>query len=116
MSCDMVMVALMLSATLEASKLVKPTPSSHTTTVIFMSDGYSSDSKKASDAFYWLNCTFQHSVGSDLELNIISFGIHASNKQFQCIDDSSRNCKLPISTDIEELSNIVVQIASRGQL
>ena len=94
-----------------AFELASKTPSTHSATVVFMSDGATGDADAAAGKFSELNRNIRQSRDNDLELHVIAFGHEASSEQLQKIAGSSRRGKLYTSVNTVELSNIFVEIA-----
>mmetsp|Transcript_12850 Transcript_12850/g.19234 ORF Transcript_12850/g.19234 Transcript_12850/m.19234 type:complete len:1061 (-) Transcript_12850:89-3271(-) len=107
---------LFLPAAQNACKLATSTPSTHTPSIVFMSDGGAGDANEAATTFSQFNGIFRGHNTNELELNVIAFGIGASHAQLQCIANSSRNGRFHTSVDTTDLSNIFVQIAEEGQV
>eukprot|EP00957_Ditylum_brightwellii_P144979 11042106-Ditylum_brightwellii.AAC.1 len=107
-----------LPAAARACALAMSTPSTHTPSIVFMSDGEAGDANEAATRFSQLNNSFQGHIANanELDLNVIAFGSGASHEQLKKIASSSRNGKFQMSADTAELSNIFVQIADKGQV
>merc|ERR1712232_323783 len=98
-------------ASLNAFELASKTPSSHSPTVVFMSDGGTRDADAAAGKFAKLNRNIRKRFYNDLELHVIAFGGGASTSQLQKIARSTRLGKLHTSADTAQLSSIFVEIA-----
>lgn len=103
-------------AALEACKLARETPSSHTPSIIFMSDGGSGDAPAAAHEFSVLNNVVIQTSGKDLELHVIAFGSGADNAQLQQIANASKAGKVYTSANVADLASLFVSIAANSNI
>lgn len=124
-------------AAVEACKLARETPTSHSPVVIFMSDGQAGDAPHAAAAFSQLNDSIYRSTNDHLELHVIgeyctsalimfaffyvlmkferlvsAFGSGTNQAQLQQIAGASRNGNVHSSSDCSELASVFVNIAA----
>ncbi len=102
----------------EALDATTRTPSTHIPIVVFMSDGeaHHHDASTAARIFSRVNRWVCQNRGRNLELHVIAFRSGASTKQLKQIRGSSDNGKLYNSANVEELSNVFVEIAEGGNV
>ena len=103
-------------AALDACKLARETPSSHTPSIIFMSDGGSGDAPAAAHEFSVLNDLVIQTSGKDLELHVIAFGSGADNAQLQQIANASKAGKVYTSANVADLASLFVSIAANSNI
>ena len=104
-------------AALEACKLARETPSSHTPSIIFMSDGGSNgDAPSAAQEFSVLNDLVIQTSGKDLELHVIAFGSRADIAQLQQIANASKAGKVYTSANVADLASLFVSIAANSNI
>ncbi|KAL7554369.1 hypothetical protein ACHAWF_017810 [Thalassiosira exigua] len=98
-------------ASLNACKLARETPASHTPVVVFMSDGQASDATQAAREFTLLNDYVRQQTSDDLELHVIAFG-SALQAQLKQIASASPSGKFHASANTADLANVFVGIAT----
>ena len=103
-------------AALDACKLARETPSSHTPSIIFMSDGGSGDAPAAAHEFSVLNNVIIQTSGKDLELHVIAFGSGANDAQLQQIANASKAGKVYTSANVADLASLFVSIAANSNI
>ncbi len=99
-------------AALDACKLARDTPLSHTPVIIFMSDGEAGDASAAAREFSLLNDHVSRVLHADLELNVIAFGGGANFTQLQLIAQASKVGKVHASANAADLASVFVAIAT----
>ena len=99
-------------AALDACKLARETPPSHSPIIIFMSDGEANDASAAAREFSILNDHITRASGKDLELHVIAFGNGASHAQLEEIARASKAGKVHASASIADLVSVFVSIAT----
>ena len=97
-----------------ACRVARLTPQSHTSVIVFMSDGMADDSGAAAHHFSVLNKEIQNQTGNDLELHVIGFGGGTDTRQLQQIAGASTNGRVHTASDIDSLSKVFVQISGGG--
>ena len=99
-------------AAVEACKLAKETPPSHTPVIIFMSDGQAGDASHAACSFSAFNDDLYRATKNHLELHVIAFGSGTDQAQLNEIARVSKSGKVHSSSDCAELESIFVDIAT----
>jgi hypothetical protein len=99
-------------AAISACQLARQTASSHTTTIVFMSDGQAGDAAAAAQEFSTLNNDILLQTEKDLELHVIAFGTRASYSQLQLIAGASKIGKVHSSSNTGDLAKVFVGIAA----
>ncbi|KAL7552125.1 hypothetical protein ACHAWF_015342 [Thalassiosira exigua] len=99
-------------AAVDACKLARGTPRSHTPAIIFMSDGEAYDAANAAMEFSSLNNAVYRMSNSHLELHVIAFGSGTNQAQLQQIASASRAGKVHASSNTAELASVFVSIAT----
>lgn len=99
-------------AAIKACQMAKQTPSTYTTTIIFMSDGGAGDAPAAAREFSGLNSQIFSQSENDLELHVIAFGTGANNAQLQQIAGASKVGKVHLSSNTADLAKVFVGIAA----
>jgi len=95
----------------DASRLACKTPPTHVPVIIFMSDGGSNDSERASQIFTKMNADIHNTWNEDIELHVIAFGSGANRSHLQSIASASPKGRMLESASCIELSKIFVDIA-----
>jgi uncharacterized protein YegL len=103
-------------AALTATQMARQTPSSHTPTIIFMSDGEAGDTAAATQEFSALNASLYAQSEQDLELHVVAFGSGASHAQLRLIAGASKVGKVHSSANAADLANVFVSIASNNNV
>jgi Mg-chelatase subunit ChlD len=99
-------------AALDACKLARETPLSHSPIIIFMSDGEANDAYKAAREFSTLNGHITRNSGKDLELHVIAFGNGAMHAQLEEIARASKAGQVHASANVADLASVFVEIAT----
>ena len=103
-------------AALDACKLARGTPLTHTPLIIFMSDGEAYDASAAAREFSLLNDHVCRTTEKDLELNVIAFGSGASHAQLEEIAQASKVGRVYASANTADLASVFVTIATNSDV